>query len=353
MTSGVDHPAPPSGPVDRQTTDRARSACSCCAEGTPVRRSSRSAAMLSQFGLLGDATDGPADHFDAVVEHAVRAFQQQRGLITDGIVGPATYRALREAGWTLGDRMLALLISTPMTGDDVVALQERLLELGYDTGRPSGVFDEQTEQRAARASSATTADSRTASAGPPTLRALRQLGPQGHRRSPAPAARAGAAPPGRPPAARQADRDRPGARRPGPRRRPSRGVTEADLMWDLARRLEGRMAATGMEALLSRREDTCPDGGRAGGVRQRRRRRPRALAAHRREPQHARRRASPRSTSATARHHLDGRRGARRLDPARAAQPAPAMLDCRHAGPHLGAAAAHPDARRCGWRSAT
>ena len=29
-------------------------------------------------------------------------------------------------------------------------------------------------------------------------------------------------------------------------------------MWDLARRLEGRMAATGMEALLTRREDTCP-----------------------------------------------------------------------------------------------
>ena len=71
--------------------------------------------MLSQFGLLGDATDGSADHFDPVVEHAVRAFQQQRGLITDGMsVASATDRALREAGWTLGDRMLALLISTPM-----------------------------------------------------------------------------------------------------------------------------------------------------------------------------------------------------------------------------------------------
>jgi N-acetylmuramoyl-L-alanine amidase len=36
-------------------------------------------------------------------------------------------------------------------------------------------------------------------------------------------------------------------------------IHEATLMWDLARRLEGRMIATGMEALLSRGENTCPD----------------------------------------------------------------------------------------------
>lgn len=36
------------------------------------------------------------------------------------------------------------------------------------------------------------------------------------------------------------------------------GVTEADLVWDLARRLEGRVAAAGMQALLTRRTDTCP-----------------------------------------------------------------------------------------------
>src|SRR5919107_3947806 len=101
--------------------------------------------MLSQFGLLGDATDGPADHFDEAVEHAVRAFQQQRGLITDGIVGPATYRALRDATYQLGARPLAYLVSAPVSGDDVLALQDRLLELGYDAGRPNGVFAAQTE----------------------------------------------------------------------------------------------------------------------------------------------------------------------------------------------------------------
>ena len=218
--------------------------------------------MLTRFGLLPEVVDaeGPepaGTEFDSVVEHAVRAFQQQRGLITDGIVGPATYRALREAGWTLGDRMLALLISTPMSGDDVAALQEQLLELGYDAGRPSGVFDEQTE-RGLRAFQRDYCDIADGVCGPSTLRALRQLG-------------ARRVTGGRPHLMREQEL----LRQAGPRLRGKRividaghggpdrgvvvaGVTEADLMWDLARRLEGRMAATGMEALLTRREDTCP-----------------------------------------------------------------------------------------------
>ena len=35
-------------------------------------------------------------------------------------------------------------------------------------------------------------------------------------------------------------------------------VHEADLMWDLARRLEGQMAATGMQAMLSRGANRNP-----------------------------------------------------------------------------------------------
>lgn len=212
---------------------------------------------LRQFGMLPGPQPGVVeDHFDAHVEHAVRAFQQHRGLITDGIVGPDTYRALREAGWSLGDRMLALMISAPMSGDDVTTLQERLLELGFDPGRPGGVFDERTET-ALRSFQREYGLVPDGVCGPLTLRSLKQLGRK--------------VTGGRPHLLREQEL----LREAGPRMRGKRivvdpghggmdrgvavaGATEADLMWDLGRRLVGRMTATGMEAMLSRREDTCP-----------------------------------------------------------------------------------------------
>jgi N-acetylmuramoyl-L-alanine amidase len=212
---------------------------------------------LRRFGLLPDPAPGVVeDHFDVHVEEAVRAFQQRRGLMTDGIVGPDTRRAMREAGWALGDRMLALMISAPMSGDDVTTLQERLLELGFDPGRPAGVFDERTET-ALRAFQREYGLVPDGVCGPATLRSLKQLGRK--------------VTGGRPHLLREQER----LRESGPRMRGKRivvdpghggndrgvahgGLAEADLVWDLARRLVGRMTATGMEALLSRREDTCP-----------------------------------------------------------------------------------------------
>lgn len=214
-------------------------------------------ATLTRLGLLSDPQ--PSQVFDLPVEHAVRAFQQQRGLITDGIVGPATYRALRDATFRLGDRPLAFLMSQPVTGDDVFALQERLLELGYDAGRANGEFGQQTEQalRNFQRDYGLVVDGMC---GPDTVRALRQLQPKVRG--------------GRPVFLREQER----VRKAGPRLSGKRiiidpghggqdrgvvvdGVSEADVMLDLARLLEGKMAATGMEALLTRGPHNCPDEG--------------------------------------------------------------------------------------------
>ena len=53
------------------------------------------------------------DVFDDDLDHAVRAFQQHRGLLVDGVVGEATYRALKEASYRLGARTLAHQFGAP------------------------------------------------------------------------------------------------------------------------------------------------------------------------------------------------------------------------------------------------
>ena len=103
-------------------------------------------ARLAGMGLLDetDTPDGPSRRFDADLERAVRAFQQQRGLTADGIVGPGTRAALADAAWVLGDRVLEHLPGAMAGGDDVIALQRRLLDLGFAVGRVDGLFGVET-----------------------------------------------------------------------------------------------------------------------------------------------------------------------------------------------------------------
>lgn len=70
---------------------------------------------------------------------AVAAFQAERGLPVDGIVGPETWRAIVDAGYRLGDRLLYHRVPM-MRGDDVARLQALLNSLGFDTGKVDGVF---------------------------------------------------------------------------------------------------------------------------------------------------------------------------------------------------------------------
>jgi len=99
---------------------------------------------LSELGYdIGPVgTDGIFGNF---TDAAVKKFQQDRGLIVDGIVGEDTWRELVEATYRLGDRFLYL--KTPyLRGDDVRQLQKWLNRLGFSTGAVDGAFGPTTER---------------------------------------------------------------------------------------------------------------------------------------------------------------------------------------------------------------
>jgi len=224
-------------------------------------------AVLVELGLLKQSADSSdTAYFDAETDRAVRAFQQSRGLTADGIVDAETWRNLEGARWRLGDRILFHSRPEPIFGDDVRQLQERLLEMGYDVGRADGVFGPRTEKALAQFQReiGLVPDG---GFGPATMRALRRLGrkvvggrPQLLRESemlrnagPALVGKRIVIDPGH-------GGDDPGATVvDGPMR-----WTEAELVFDLASRLEGRLAAAGVRVHLTRGRDTAyPDDARA------------------------------------------------------------------------------------------
>lgn len=203
---------------------------------------------LSTLGLVPDSAVTDEELFDHAMDRAVRAFQQQRGLFVDGVVGGTTYRALDEARWRLGDRLLTHVPGNLLAGDDVVALQQRLLDLGFKVGRIDGRFGHKTEL-AVREFQRNVGVPPDGTCGPATLKALSRL---------APIVRGG-----RPNALRAEER----LRRAGPQltgkvvvidpcvaRMPDAARQEQAeaIISDLAARVEGRLVATGVQAYLAR-----------------------------------------------------------------------------------------------------
>lgn len=87
----------------------------------------------------------PKETFDEELAAAVRHFQQEQGLLVSGLVDDETYRRLEEARWQLGDRVLFFKSGKLMAGEDVVALQHKLQQLGFQPGKIDGLFGRNTE----------------------------------------------------------------------------------------------------------------------------------------------------------------------------------------------------------------
>lgn len=190
------------------------------------------------------------DVFDAAMDRAVRAFQQQQGINVDGIVGPETFRRLEEARWRLGDRVLSFSAGHMQIGDDVLTLQRRVMDMGFDSGRVDGVFGPSTDH-AVRDFQHNVGLRSDGVCGPATMRALDRLNrtvsggaPEQMREQQVLAQiRTGTADkvivldPGH------------GGNDPG---HELGGLTEQSIIDDICSRLEGRLAVVGTQVLLTR-----------------------------------------------------------------------------------------------------
>ncbi len=225
-------------------------------------------ARLAHLGLIDtpavvadQAGQAPAEVFDADLDRAVRHFQQQRGTSVDGTVGPQTWRLLDEARWSLGDRVLQYVVGHPAAGDDVAALQQRLLDMGFDVGHADGIFGRHTDH-ALREFQRNVGLPPDGTCGPATFKALDRLNrtvtggaPHAMReaetirtRGPALVGKIIVIDPGH------------GGSDPG---HTGHGLTEDAVATDLAARIEGRLVALGVSAYLTRgllsADDSGPD----------------------------------------------------------------------------------------------
>ena len=134
---------------------------------------------LKDLGYLKGGVDGD---FGAATETAVKNFQANNGLEVDGKAGPATltkvYSSSARRAPTTTRTNTPRPTNTPFTslkngstGDDVRRMQNRLIELGYLSGRADGDFGDATEAavRAFQARNGLTADGK---AGTNTLNKL-------------------------------------------------------------------------------------------------------------------------------------------------------------------------------------
>jgi N-acetylmuramoyl-L-alanine amidase len=187
-----------------------------------------------------------SDSLTSEVVEALKAFQQERGLKVKGEIDEATMQALEEARWKLGDRILQYVPQKMMRGDDVATLQSRLVEMGFNLGRVDGIFGVRTESAVKEFQKSTGAKA-DGICGPTTVIGLMRLVK----------VVSGGAP--------TALRENAARIVKGPALAnkvivldPSGAPEDADISFDIAQRLEGRLIALGVTVVLTRGKTTNP-----------------------------------------------------------------------------------------------
>lgn len=222
---------------------------------------------LSNYqGVIPDTAQGSQQYsesdtyFDPALANQLKAFQQTRGIMPTGNIDEITLYELRGATYSLGERTLAYQPGNPLVGDDVAQLQKQLQELGFYTDRIDGHFGPVTEH-SLKTYQLNCGIAPDGEFGPETSRALSLLGRR---------ITGGSA---------QAIREREHVRQAGPRLAGKRviidpalggehcgqlvqgrygAITEEELLWDLASRIQERMQAAGMEAVFTRTRQDDP-----------------------------------------------------------------------------------------------
>ena len=197
---------------------------------------------LHRLGLIA----APTDTFTEEVASAVSAFQQERGLRVTGEIDLGTHAAIEEARWKLGDR--SLVVDSPlMRGDDVATLQSRLIDMGFNPGRVDGIYGLITEKavKEFQKSVGVTIDG---ICGPGTVMSLMRLM----------RTVTGGAP--------TQLRDQAVREKRGPALAdkvivldPSSRADIAEIVYDIAQKIEGRLIALGVTVFLSRSATAKPN----------------------------------------------------------------------------------------------
>jgi len=221
----------------------------------PGDRSDAIALIANTLTRLGFLTT-PSDLYDENLTQGIKAFQQERGLTSTGVINEITKRALEEARFKLGDRVLSFNPTDLIRGDDVSNLQQRLIQLGFNCGKIDGVFGIKTEVavKEFQKSVGVFVDGKC---GPSTLIALMRLvktvsggAPGVLRESAKHAVRS-------PALANKVIVIDPswGGEFTG---EINNGAVESEIVFDLAQRLEGRLLALGVNVVLTRSAKNSP-----------------------------------------------------------------------------------------------